>query len=111
MCAAGATEGANLRVAPLSLFGLIEKGDVFWVGSWPSALDVVNPKGIQLFGNPNLVVYAERDALSLRAIAQGRIIDHDLIRIHRSATDSVSQHGGVCKVFVMYAPISARLAS
>jgi hypothetical protein len=37
-------------------------------------------------------VDAERNALGLRAVSQGRIIDHDLIRIHTSGTDSVSQH-------------------
>jgi hypothetical protein len=45
-------------------------------------------------------VNAERDALGLRAISQGRIIDHDLLRIH-IGTDSVSQHRGVCKSFVL----------
>jgi hypothetical protein len=29
-------------------------------------------------------VNAERDALGLRAVSQGRIIDHDLLRIHIS---------------------------
>src|SRR5271165_3888409 len=81
---AGAAKGANLRMAPLSLFGRVEESDVFWVGSRPSTLDIVNPKRIQLFSDTNLVVDAERNALSLRAVSQGRIIDHDLIRIHTS---------------------------
>src|ERR1700747_3768262 len=80
--AAGAAKGANFRMTPLSLFGRVEKSDVFWVGARPAALDVVNPKSIQLFSDTNLVVNAERNALSLRTVSQGRIIDNDLIRIH-----------------------------
>ena len=97
---AGAPKGANLRVAPLEMLGLVEERDILRIGSGPSALNIVNPKRIQLLRDPNLVVHTERNAFGLRAVSQGRIIDHDLLRIHISRTDSVSQRRGVCKRFV-----------
>jgi hypothetical protein len=42
----------------------------------------VNSERIELFRDTNLVVNAERNAFRLRPIAQGRIIDHYLLRIH-----------------------------
>jgi hypothetical protein len=41
----------------------------------------VNSERIELFRDTNLVVNAERNAFRLRPIAQGRIIDHYLLRI------------------------------
>src|SRR3984957_17315075 len=97
---AGTPEGANPGVSPLHMFGCVEEGDILWVGSWPSALDILNPEGIELFRDSHFVVHAKRNALGLRAVSQGRIIDHDLLRIHISRTDWVSQRRGVCKRFV-----------
>src|ERR1700720_1566003 len=86
------------------MFCRIEKRNILRIGSGPSALDILNPERIELFSDSNLVLNAERYTLGLRAVSQGCIIDHDLLRIHISRTDSVSQHRGVCKSFVRVPP-------
>jgi hypothetical protein len=71
----------------------------------------MNPKSIQFLRDTNFVVNAEGNTFGLRAVSQGRIIDHDLLRIHISRNDSVSQRGGVCKSFVIDPPcVSPALA-
>ena len=42
----------------------------------------MNPEGIELFGNAELVRNREIDAFTLRAIAQGRIVYFDF-RFHK----------------------------
>src|SRR5580704_19528331 len=91
------------------MFGRIEKRNILRIGSGPPALDILNPERIELFSDSNFVLHTERNTLGLRAVSQGCIIDHDLLRIHISRTDSVSQRRGVCKSFVQeIAPRSGR---
>ena len=56
------------------LLGFGEKLNVLRVRAWPTALDVMNPKGIEFLGDAELVDHREVDALTLAAIAQGRVV-------------------------------------
>ena len=48
-----------------------------WVRAGPAALDVVHAERVEPLGDPQLVGDRERDALALRAVAQGRVVDFD----------------------------------
>src|SRR6516162_2955601 len=75
-----------------------KKRYVLWIGSRPSAFNVVNSERVEFFCDTNLVVDTEGNTFSLRSVSQSRIVDDDLIRIHIVGTDSVSQHPKECKM-------------
>ena len=45
----------NFGLAQRHLLDVLEKGDVFGVGTRPSAFDVVNPQVIQQLGDPDFI--------------------------------------------------------
>ena len=53
--------------------GAGEELDVFGVGAWPAALDVVHAQEVELFGDAQLVFHRGRHTLYLQAIAQGGV--------------------------------------
>ena len=53
--------------------GASEELNVFGVGAWPAALDVVHAQEVELFGDTQLVFHRGRHALYLQAIAQGGV--------------------------------------
>ena len=59
-----------------------EEGGVGGIGAGPAALDVVDADAVQLAGDRRLVGHAEIDALRLRAVAQGGIVEVDAIAGH-----------------------------
>ena len=63
--------------------GLREKFDVFGIAPGPAAFDVMNSKGVDAFGNAELVRDREIDALALAAVTQGRIVDFHVRFRHR----------------------------
>ena len=49
------------------------------VRAGPAALDVVDAEGVEPLGDPQLVGDREGDAFALRAVAQGRVVDFDVM--------------------------------
>ena len=80
VCAARAAEGGELRAAEASRLGGVEKGGVLRVGPGPAALDVVHAERIEFFGDAQLVQHAKVDALALRAVAQGGVVEGEAWR-------------------------------
>ena len=79
---AGRTERREFRVLEFALLGLREKLDVLRIAARPAALDVMNAELIELVGNAQFVGDREVHTLTLRAIAQGRVIEFD-VRFHK----------------------------
>ena len=71
--AAGASERRQLGVFQTQLTRTAEELDVLGVGPRIPALDEVNPKAVQEPGNLQLVLDREREALTLRTIAECRV--------------------------------------
>ena len=89
---AGGAEGGELGVLELQLAGLGEELDVAGVGAGPAALDVGHPETLELLGDPHLVGDREMNAQSLRAVAEGGVVDLDFA-CHGGGGESVG--GGV----------------
>ena len=82
--AAGRTEGRQLGVLELDLLRAGEELDVAGIGARPAAFDVGHAEALELGGDAQLVIDGEMNALPLRAVAEGGVIDFDGAR-----------HGGV----------------
>ncbi len=57
------------------LRGAGEELDVLGIGAGPAALDEGHAEVVELFGHPEFVVHRQRQALLLRAVAQGGVED------------------------------------
>ena len=75
---AGGTERGEPGVFEFFPAGFGEKLDVLGIAAGPAAFNVMDPKNVEPFGNPQLVRHGEVDAFALRTVAQGRVIDFDL---------------------------------
>jgi hypothetical protein len=75
--AAGRAEGRQLGVLELDLLGAGEELDVAGVGARPAAFDVGHAEALELGGDAQLVIDGEMNALPLRAVAEGGVIDFD----------------------------------
>jgi len=69
------TEGGDAGVGQLQLLDLGEVGLVLGVGARPAAFDVGDSEPVEGFGEGELVRQAEVDALALRAVTQGGVVD------------------------------------
>ena len=74
------SERRQPRVPERAVLRFGEELDVLRIGAGPAALDVVHAKGIEPFGDAQLVGDGKRDAVPLRAVAQRRVVDFDLRR-------------------------------
>jgi hypothetical protein len=72
---AGGAEGGQLRVGESEVAGPSEELGVLGVGAGPAALDVIDAELVELAGDPELVLEGEGDALALRAVTQGGVVD------------------------------------
>src|SRR5215469_16057211 len=77
--AAGGSEGSNLRVLELDFFHFAEEGGIAFVGTRPSALDVVEAEIIEMRGDFDLVADGQRDVLGLAAVAESRVVNLDML--------------------------------
>ena len=75
--AAGRPEGRQLGMLELDLLGAGEELDVAGIGARPAAFDVGHAEAFELSGDAQLVINGEMNALPLRAVAEGGIIDFD----------------------------------
>ena len=71
-------ERGDACVLPGSLSGAGKKLAVLGVGPRKAAFDVVHAVGVETLGDAELVFGGERDALGLRAVAQGRVVQGEL---------------------------------
>ena len=75
--AAGRPEGRQLGMLELDLLRAGEELDVARIGARPAAFDVGHAEAFELGGDAQLVIDGEMNALPLRAVAEGGIIDFD----------------------------------
>ena len=75
--AAGRPEGRQLGVLELDFLGAGEELDVTGIRARPAAFDVGHAEAFELGGDAQLVINGEMNALPLRAVAEGGIIDFD----------------------------------
>src|SRR5690606_14029534 len=76
-----AAKSRNLGVDELDVLDPLEKLDVLGIGTRPASLEIVDPKAVEAHGHVDLVLSGERDALSLGAVAQRRIVLPDLFSL------------------------------
>lgn len=76
--AAGAAEGGDFGVFEGFLFGEVEEFDVFGVGAWPSAFDVMDAEVIEFACDADFVEGAEVDAFALGSVAQGGVVEREI---------------------------------
>ena len=74
---AGRPEGRQLGMLELDLLGAGEELDIAGIGARPAAFDVGHAEALELGGDAQLVINGEMNALPLRAVAEGGIIDFD----------------------------------
>ena len=86
--APGGAEGGEAGAVKVGL-ACAEEFNVLGIGAGPAALDKVNAKGVEPFGNAQLVLDGEADAFALAAIAQGRIVNLD-VGFHRRVAAFIS---------------------
>ena len=70
-------EGREAGVAECPPPRLFEEFDVAGIAARPAALDVVDAKRVEAFGDAELVRNGKRHAFALRPVAQGRVVDFD----------------------------------
>ena len=68
-------KAAILRMLPFALRRFLEKRRVFRIRAGPAALNIVDPKGIQLLGHTNLIEHREGDSGALRSVPQSRVVE------------------------------------
>src|SRR6266700_2107506 len=68
------------------IFGFLKKCDVPRIRAWKSALDVVDAKLVESFGDEQLVGDRAANALALRAVTQRGVVDFDRVA-HASRQD------------------------
>src|SRR5450759_5565736 len=81
---ASRTEGGELRVLPLDRSGSREEVDVLRIRTRPAALDVSEAELVQATGDLDLVRERDDQALALRSVTQGRVVENDSVA-HRAA--------------------------
>ena len=74
---AGGAECRELGMLELQLAGFVEELDVTRVGTGPAALDISHPEALELLSNAQLVGDREMNPQTLRAVAEGGVIDFD----------------------------------
>ena len=71
---------------------------VLRVGAWPAALDVCESGLVEPSGDLQLVRQRQHEALALRAVAKGRVVEDDRVaharRPGRGEADALEQEGG-----------------
>ncbi len=92
---AGGAEGGDGRVLPVELPGARKELGVLGVGAGPTAFDEGHPQRVEPPRDAQLVGAGEGDALALRAVAEGGVVDLD----HRSGVgvrgpDTIHDHPG-----------------
>ena len=75
--AAGRPEGRQLGMLEFDFLSAGEELDVTGIGARPAAFDVGHAEAFELGGDAQLVIDGEMNALPLRAVAEGGIIDFD----------------------------------
>ncbi|MEY3851103.1 MAG: hypothetical protein RI910_83, partial [Verrucomicrobiota bacterium] len=75
--AARRSEGRQFGMLELDLLRAGEELDVAGIGARPAAFDVGHAEAFELSGDAQLVINGEMNALPLRAVAEGGIIDFD----------------------------------
>ncbi len=65
----GRSKSCQARVFEVFAFGLFEEFNVFGIGAWPTAFDVMNAEMIEFFRNAELVDNRKIYAFPLAAIA------------------------------------------
>ena len=74
---AGRPEGRQLGMLELDLLRAGEELDVAGIRARPAAFDVGHAEALKLGGDAQLVINGEMNALPLRAVAEGGVIDFD----------------------------------
>ena len=82
------SERADLRGLEHCVLHALEEAQVLWIGAGPAALDVVDTEGVEALGDADLVLHREGHTLALGAIAEGGVVDLDLVR------SGSHRHGG-----------------
>src|SRR5215469_5456486 len=77
--AAGRAEGRDFRMTKARLADLAKEGGVAFVGTWPAALDVIKAEIVETPRDFDLVGGRQGDILGLAAVAQGRVIDLNVL--------------------------------
>ena len=81
-------ERRQFRMEKRARLRFVEELDVLGIGTGPAALDVMNPEGVNFFGNAEFVRDRKVDAFALTSIPQGCIVYFDFW-FH-----NISRHGG-----------------
>src|SRR5260221_11758263 len=75
--AARTAEGRQFRVVQRHGLHTLEESSILGIGARPAAFDIVHAELIESPRNTNLILHAVGDALALRTVAEGRVIDFD----------------------------------
>ena len=79
--AAGAAKCDNFGIAKFAVAHALKKFEVLGIGRIrPAAFDVVNAHRVETLRDHGFVFSRKRDALGLRAVSKGRIVDFHLFR-------------------------------